>query len=63
MRIEKLVRTNSIWYQMDGQKVKKMKLNIFDCTFGWFCRTFKSVDFEPPGCRDPSLHRLVTDMG
>ena len=34
MRIEKLVRYNSIWYQMDGQKVQTSKLNIFDCTFG-----------------------------
>ena len=34
MRIEKLVWKISIWYQMDGQKVQKSKLNIFDCTFG-----------------------------
>ena len=39
MRIEKLVRKISIWYQMDGQKVQKMKLNIFDCTFGGVCQS------------------------
>ena len=34
MRIEKLMRKISIWYQMAGQKVQKLKLNIFHYTFG-----------------------------
>ena len=28
MRIEKLVRTISIWYQIDGQKVQNLNLNM-----------------------------------
>ena len=35
---------------MAGQKVQKLMLNIFDCTFGGVCRTFKSLDFWQPGC-------------
>ena len=28
MRIEKFVRKISMWYQIDGQKVQKLKLNM-----------------------------------
>ena len=34
---------------MDGQKVQKLKLNIFDCTF---------VDFQQPGCSS----KIVQDL-
>ena len=51
MRIEKLLRQNSIWYQIHDQKVQNSTLIFFDYTVGTFVARTHSEGFAESATR------------